>query len=76
MDRSTLYIEIDDLLQLPKGTIRGDQALKKVRHWDSLAVISFIVLANERYGVSLVPNEVGACQTVEDLALTIEKHQK
>ena len=76
MDKAAFYFELDQLLELPPGSVQGDQALKRVRHWDSLAVVSFIVLAGTKYGVSLEPNQVGVCETVNDLARCIEDQQK
>ena len=76
MNKAAFYLELEELLQLPQGTLRGDQLLKKIRYWDSHAAVSFIVLADNKYGVSLQPKRVGACETVDDLALSIEERQK
>jgi acyl carrier protein len=76
MDRTALYSQIEQLLQLPAGTVTGDQPLKKIRRWDSFAVISFFVMVQETYGVALKPAHVMACLTVDDLAAAIEQQKE
>ena len=76
MDRPAFYLALEELLELSQGTIRGDEPLKKVRGWDSFAVVSVIVLADDKYGVRLKPDRVGACETIDDLARSIEESQK
>ena len=76
MDKTSFYLELEEMLELPKGTLRGDQMLDKLAEWDSLAVISFIVLADSKYGVILQPKRLETCETVDDLALSIEEHEK
>jgi acyl carrier protein len=76
MDRNAFYSELDELLELPKGTTRPEQLLDKLPEWDSLAVISLIALADSKYNVSLEPKRIGACKTVQDLALHIEEQEE
>lgn len=76
MNRTAFYSELEELLELPKGTLGGDKALENIPEWDSLSIISFIALADSNYGVILQPKVVEACQTIDDLARSIEEHQK
>jgi acyl carrier protein len=75
MDKTEFYSELEELLQMPQGSIRGDLQLNKVSHWDSLALVSFIVLAETKYGVPLKPIQVEKSETVADLIVFIETHQ-
>jgi acyl carrier protein len=75
MDRSAFYLEVEELLELPRGSLAGDQPLKELEEWDSLANISFIALADSTYGVILQPKKIEACLTVGDLANLIEESQ-
>ena len=67
MTRDQLLLEMDELLGVRPGTIRGTERLEDLENWDSTALISFIVMAeqNSRMGVSL--NQVVNCSTVADL---------
>jgi len=59
---------LDELLELEDGTLKGSESLDSLESWDSLAIISFIALADERCGVSLKPRQISDCSTIEDLA--------
>ncbi len=64
---------MDEMLELPEGTIQGPQQLADTAAWDSLAVISFIALADTQYHTSVPARLVSACRTVDDLAALIEE---
>ena len=76
MEKMAFYSELEQMLELQKGTLRGDQSLSDMAEWDSLAVISFIALADSKYSVILQGKSVEACKTVDDLALLIGDQQK
>lgn len=75
MNTSKFYVELEELLELSGGTLHGGQALDKLPEWDSLAVISFIALADSTYGVMLQPKKINECKTVDDLARLIEGNE-
>jgi acyl carrier protein len=75
MNRSTFYSQLEELLELPKESVRGDQSLSQMPEWDSLAVISFIALVDSKYGVILQGKRIEACKTVDDLAVSVEEAQ-
>ena len=75
MDRSNFYSELEELLELPKGSVRGNQNLKQIPEWDSLAVIGFIALIDSKYGVILQGERIETCKTVDDLAYSVEEAQ-
>jgi acyl carrier protein len=74
MNTSEFYLKMDELLDLPVGTLKGGEALEDLEDWDSVAVISFIALADSEYGAVVPPKEIAACKTVDDLAALIDKH--
>jgi acyl carrier protein len=75
MDKTAFYLELEELLELPKGALKGTQSLESVDEWDSLAVLSFIALADSKYGVMLQPKKIEGCKVVDDLALLIEEQK-
>ena len=75
MNRAEFYLELEELLELRKGTLGGNEALETIQEWDSVAVISFLALVDGKYGRTLEPKKIQACQTVNDLALLIENTQ-
>lgn len=67
MTRSEFLLEIDNILQLPAGTLQGHEKLDELYTWDSTALISLIVLAEDNTGVRIFPSQVVHCSTVGDL---------
>jgi hypothetical protein len=61
----------EELLQLPSGSLQGFEALKDVPGWDSVAVVEFMALADEKYGVALSPRQFRECRSVQDLAALV-----
>jgi acyl carrier protein len=58
---------MDETLGLEPGTLAGPEALRDFGAWDSLAVVSFMALADKHYHVTLPPRQIMACTTVADL---------
>jgi len=66
MEKSQFLIGLDEILELPSGTLTGAESLEDYPLWDSTAIISFMALADSS-GVRLSPREVAGCNTVNDL---------
>lgn len=60
--------EIDTLLEQPPGTVKGTDKLADIGNWDSMAVISFIAMADAKLQSSVTAKQISGCQTVADLA--------
>lgn len=58
---------LDELLELEQGALKGSATLESIEGWNSLAVISFMALVDERFGVSVQPRQIAKCTTVADL---------
>jgi acyl carrier protein len=67
MNHDELLSEFQEILELPPGSLQGGERLSDLEQWDSLAMMSFIALANEKCGVTLSPRQLLGCQTVDDL---------
>jgi acyl carrier protein len=67
MKRQQFLQELDAMLELSAGTLQGPERLEDFLLWDSMAMISFIALADSNNNVRLVPRELGSCETVHDL---------
>ena len=67
MERNEFLLSLDELLELEPGTVKGSEILDSLDGWNSLAVISFMALVDERFGVSLQPRQIAASSTVSDL---------
>lgn len=67
MTREEFLLEMDEILGLRAGTLRGDEKLEELKTWDSTALISLIVLAETNNSAQISPDQVVDCSTVADL---------
>jgi hypothetical protein len=67
MTRDEFLLELDGILLLPAGTLRGHEKLEELNTWDSTALITLIVLAEGNTGGRISLSQVATCSTVGDL---------
>jgi acyl carrier protein len=67
MNRQEFLKQLDEILGLKPGTLRGDEKLEDLKNWDSTALISLIVVAEANNNVPIAPDQVVGCSTVADL---------
>jgi len=67
MTRDEFLLQMDEILGLPAGTLRGDEKLEELENWDSTSLITFIALADSNTGVNISPAHIVNCFTVGDL---------
>lgn len=71
MSREELLREIDNMLELPSGTLQGPEVLAEFENWDSMAVVTFVALADSAGSTSLSAKQIGNCETVNDLVALV-----
>lgn len=59
--------ELVDVLEMDLGEFDRDTVLEEVETWDSVAVLSFIALMNEKFDKIFHSSEIAVCKTVGDL---------
>ena len=64
IEHEKFLVFLEELLELEQGAIKASDRLED---WDSLAVISFLAGVDKHFGITLEPEKVVACQTVNDL---------
>lgn len=67
MTSAEFLLQMDEILGLRAGTIQGFEKLDELENWDSLALISFVAMAQSHSGVSISPHQILNCSTVADL---------
>jgi acyl carrier protein len=67
MTKAEFLLQMDEILGVRAGTIRGHEKLDELESWDSLALISFVAMAQSNSGVSISPHQIFKCSTVADL---------
>lgn len=67
MEHKDFLLALDEMLELAPGTLTGDEALEALEGWDSLAVISFIALVDEKLNKVVEGEKLAKAKTVADL---------
>lgn len=67
MERKDFLLALDEMLELPAGTLTGVEELESLDSWDSLAVISFIALVDETMNTVVAGEKLAKAKTVDDL---------
>ncbi len=66
--------ELTESIELPDGTLNLDTKIENIE-WDSLAVISCIALADEKFNIMLSGDELAKIITIGDIFQLISKKQ-
>jgi acyl carrier protein len=67
MDKQSFLTNLEEMLELSAGTLRGGESLSQLAEWDSLAVVSFIAMVDSKYGKSVEANKLAQARTIDDL---------
>lgn len=71
MTTTEFHSQIEAILEVAPGTITGGEKLADLAAWDSLAVLSFIAMVDEKFKVQFTSRDIAACATVGDLAMLL-----
>lgn len=58
---------LDEVMQQPPGTLHGGELLEGLPGWDSVALMGYIALIDEKFDVRITGKQILQCQTVNDL---------
>jgi acyl carrier protein len=67
MTKQEFYSNLEQVLEADSGTIKGQEVLKDLPAWGSMAVISFIAMVDSTMGISISARDIMGCKTVNDL---------
>jgi acyl carrier protein len=68
MNRTEFLLQLDNIIEASPGTIKGDEKLADISAWDSLAVLSFIAMVDDKFKLQLSGKDIAACEDVDSLA--------
>jgi acyl carrier protein len=72
MTRENLLREIERMVEVAPGTLRGPEELGGLPGWDSMTQLTFIVHVERALGLRVPATRVAACRTVHDLLALVE----
>ena len=64
---------LEEMLELDEGTLKPETLLADLEEWDSIAILSFIVLLDEEFGKSVKAAEIRKFNTIADALKIMEK---
>lgn len=67
MTKQEFYAQLDEILENPTGTIKGNEQIADLERWDSLAAILFIAMLDQHLGLTVDASKVVECKNVENL---------
>jgi acyl carrier protein len=67
MERESLIRLFEEIVEADAGAITGNETLRDLTGWSSLAAIEFIAMADEKFGIALQARRLSECATVNDL---------
>ncbi len=67
MKKEDFLFLLDELIEVEPGTLTGKEILRDLESFDSLAVVGFIAMVDEKFDVILSPNQIPKCEKVDDL---------
>jgi acyl carrier protein len=67
MTKQQFLHELERIIEVDPGSIQGNETLKDLAGWDSMARVSFIAMADERMETLVSPAQLAACKSVPDL---------
>lgn len=67
MNSKDFLLALDEMLELDAGTLTGGEVLADLDTWDSLAIISYIALVDEKLGRIVEGGKLAKARTVGDL---------
>jgi acyl carrier protein len=67
-------LELSDLLEIERSEITNDYQLEENENWDSLALISVIVMVDEHFKETVSNEALRKCKVIGDL-LNLIKHK-
>lgn len=57
---------LEDLIDFPAGSLDPETALDSIDEWDSITVIGYLVILDEKFGKNLTGDAVRNFKTVKD----------
>jgi acyl carrier protein len=58
---------VAEMIEVPAGTLTGQERLDELEGWTSVAMVSFIGFGDEHFRKTLSPRQFTTCETINDL---------
>lgn len=72
MTNEEKLVEIADILEMEVEEISADTVLTDIETWDSIAVLSYIAVMNDKFNKFPMADQIRAYKTIGDLMSAME----
>jgi acyl carrier protein len=67
---------LEEIVEADPDTLTGEELIEDLEGWDSLAVVNFIALVDENFGITLSPEKIMNSKTVNELVSLLDGYIK
>ncbi len=67
MTKQEFYTNLEDIADAPAGSVQGDELLRDLPGWNSLATVMFLTMADSKFATPVPAAKMAVCKTVADL---------
>lgn len=67
MNKKKFLNIIEEVIEVEKDSLNGDEILKELEDWDSLAVMGFIAMVDNHFGITFGADKIGQCKSIQNL---------
>jgi acyl carrier protein len=67
---------LEEIVEAEPNTLTGEERLEDLQSWDSLAVVNFIAVVDENFGLTLEPKKIMESETINQLISLLDGHIK
>jgi acyl carrier protein len=67
MKRAVFLNKLEEIMEAPEGSLKGDEQLADLPRWDSMTVVQFIALVDEEFGTQVSASELLEAKAVPHL---------
>jgi acyl carrier protein len=74
--KKELIAMLEEIVEAEPNTLTGEERLEDLQSWDSLAVVNFIAVVDENFGLTLEPKKIMESETINQLISLLDGHIK
>jgi acyl carrier protein len=72
MEKKEFLLILDEIVEAEPGTIKGTDVLAETDGWDSMAMLGFIAMLDEKFGLIVPPEKIADAIVVSDLMALLD----
>jgi acyl carrier protein len=76
MEQNEYLRMLDELFELDPGTLKDEDLLAQQESWDSMRVVEFLDLVEDRLNVTVAPKSLKPCKTMGDLVALMQQQPR